>query len=539
MVDLEVENYMLNYIKKHKYFFAIILIVILFFSFSLIITHDTSHYHRYLKILYGEEPWYGWDVARGIVFPLYLFISQKLFGINVQSMLIPMFIMYLIMLIFINKFILDVSKEWGKWRKRALYILNIIFILFNPLIFGYYHVLLTEFIGMTSSVVSCYIAWKLLDLSFFENKFKYVLATLYFAIVGVIMWHLKQPHFGTIIFPLGISILLSIIKEFKLRNIIQRLSILIVVFIFIIGSLNIWNGFLKSRGVNFNSDRNIDNILGHQIIKAMYYFEMVSDEEFTKIEDYKYLSTEEVDLAKNYEKDKISFKIINIRNSNNKIIDQDILKYDNDLSAKTASIYVAKSLFKHPVLLLNGYMIDYLALIDVYKTKWDANGNHWVTDELAGKDFNVELIPIGMNIYRTGTNIFYVADDYYDEIIQYEQSFNQSILSHMYSNVFNINNLILFKLSFLLLPFVLFGKIIFSIVSKKTKKQMKTTDDAIIIILSYCFLHCLLHVYSGAIVDRYLMPAYGPLLFAYSILLIQTFCYIANKIKHKKVRSKK
>ena len=55
-------------------------------------------------------------------------------------------------------------------RKTKIILFSLLLIIFNPIIYGYYHVLLTEFIAMTFAVVSCYLAYKMLEVDFSNKK---------------------------------------------------------------------------------------------------------------------------------------------------------------------------------------------------------------------------------------------------------------------------------------------------------------------------------------------------------------------------------
>ena len=77
--------------------------------------------------------------------------------------------------------------------------------------------------------------------------------------------------------------------------------------------------------------------------------------------------------------------------------------------------------------------------------------------------------------------------------------------------------LLIFKLLFTLLPFLLVLSIFIRI--KGIIKQNKILD-LIIVLFGFSFLHVLLHVVTGAIIDRYVVPVFLPVLIGTIILNI-------------------
>lgn len=64
-----------------------ILITIMFFTYQVVITYDTSHYLWLTSLLTPSGNFQTWDVARGIVFPLLIRIFNILFGKSVLGVL--------------------------------------------------------------------------------------------------------------------------------------------------------------------------------------------------------------------------------------------------------------------------------------------------------------------------------------------------------------------------------------------------------------------------------------------------------------------
>ena len=71
----------------------------IFFSYKVVITYDSSHYLWLSSLLSKNGDFSTWDVARGPIFPLFIRICNVLFGFGVNGVLTGMFIFYLVMLV--------------------------------------------------------------------------------------------------------------------------------------------------------------------------------------------------------------------------------------------------------------------------------------------------------------------------------------------------------------------------------------------------------------------------------------------------------
>ena len=79
--------------------------------------------------------------------------------------------------------------------------------------------------------------------------------------------------------------------------------------------------------------------------------------------------------------------------------------------------------------------------------------------------------------------------------------------------------LIVFKILFALLPFSLIIAIVFRC-KNKNKEIQKRNLNLIIILLGFSFLHVMLHVVTGAIIDRYAIPAFISNILGTTILFV-------------------
>ena len=152
----------------------LILFGIIYFQFSLIVTPDGSQYFWYTRILDGDLPMSMWSNTRGFSFPILLYIFKHLFGSTPLGILIGFFLIYCI-LIFASALILkNILNKYNKNSKfNVLYwILYLLLIVFNPLIIGYSHTLLTEAIAPAIIILTVYLAYKWKDISWNTTRKK-------------------------------------------------------------------------------------------------------------------------------------------------------------------------------------------------------------------------------------------------------------------------------------------------------------------------------------------------------------------------------
>lgn len=200
---------------------GIIVLGILFFSYNILITLDASEYLGLANFIGTSKMYSDWVGHRGILFPLLLRIFQP-FGIeNKIFFLILMFIFYLIMIFTIIK-IYKKCKELEIINNKIFSVLFIVWIIFfvviNPIIFSYFHTIMTEFVAIPLILLSCYLSWKWIDTS--HKKLSVVFLTL----ITILLYHLKQSYVVAPLLAMLIASLISIIKKFNLSNFLYRIG---------------------------------------------------------------------------------------------------------------------------------------------------------------------------------------------------------------------------------------------------------------------------------------------------------------------------
>lgn len=513
-----------NFVDKNKnsiLIIASIVFVLFYFMYSVTILWDSAHYMTYVSILEGVNEWNTWDVVRGPVFPLLIFLSNILFGKTVQGLLILTFIFYSVMLLIVYK-ILNKILNNNKY-KNVLMIVIILLIIINPIIYGYYHALLTEFVAITLSILTCYLSWKYIEEIDYNWKFyKKVLYILFFGFLIIFSWYLKQPYVSTTLFPILIAMILSIFNNFSLKNILSKLAIIIFCFISLIIGIKGWNMFLNSKNINTNIDRNPTTTFSEGLINTIKNVDVVSSDKYTLFDvQNMLLSTEEKKVISNIIKNDGQFKIINIT-KDKKIIEQYFYE-TSTIGFKDSIIFMVKLLLKHPTLVVDTYFTNYLSISDIYGTTTSDGVAYYSTGKLDIK-FCSEICTIGYKPYNYTSNIFYMTEDRFELVKNYEQANYTPKIINFGMRKLGILYLFTYKITMILLPFSLIFSIIYKIINRK-KINIKGLD-LVIILLGYSLLHILVHIVSGAFIDRYATPAYLTSMLGIGILI---YTIIINK----------
>ena len=458
----------------------------------------------YVNILRGESSWATWDIVRGPVFPLLIYISNIVFAKSSIGLLMFSFLWYVLML-----FVLFLSLKrilgFRSVEKKVLISAIVLFTIINPIIFGYYHALLTEYIAITLAVVGCYISFKYLKTDFFENRKRFVYYSFLLTFLIIFSWFLKQPYFSVIFFPFLIANILAIVDDRSIKNFIVRAASLISSMLLLFLSLILWNYFLSFKGINLETNRNVTNGLGSRLVLTTDSFKIVEDEEV-------YLESSVIsnEHFSNSEKEMLlmgkEYKIVEIYDNNNRKLDMKIIETRNNLIPISSSIkFLVSEIFTRPALVLDSYFANYLAIINIYET-YTPDGIGYYVKRGFDWNFENENATIARRIFYNSNNIFHMSDEGLERVLQFNQINNPPLLLNRAMQVISAPSNYLFKFNFLVLPFT----ILVSIACKTyivIKKQKNDLINYVIILLGFSFLHILLHAITGALIDRYAVPA--------------------------------
>lgn len=507
--------------NKNKVLLISFFLLSIFFLVSPInIFWDSAHYTSFVSIFEGALPWKSWDIVRGPVFPLIIHLSNLAFGKTAVGLSITAYIFYLVGLISVYKIVVDSIRIDNKKEKIFLGILLGFYIL-DPIIYGYTHALLTEFVAIPFALLMCYLTWKWIDIDLLKNKKCFIILSIFFIISIPFSWHLKQPYLGITLFPILIAYIISCIKYSNKKNIISKSIVVLLCFISLIGSIKLWNAFLESKKINLNSERNVTQGFGKQLISGLNNYELIENETKTK-----YLSKEEKKLYKTGD-----YKIINVYSVSDKLVDQVLIKTDDtNISTIASSKFIITQLFQHPLLVMDSYATNYLALINFMPKKTDDEVVYYI-DKRIDLNYCHENCAIGLKPSVSGSNVVYMLDDAKIRVSNYEQYNDTPYLIRGYLRISSYLFLNIFKIVFLILPIICVCSLV-SLIKKKTK-----LTEIIVILSWYSLLHLLVHTVTGANIDRYASPAYMTTVIAivlYIYYLSVNCGYISKKEKSKK-----
>jgi len=536
--------------KFNLILFLIVFLTVFHFSFSPIITHDSAHYHSYLCILNGDTPWFQWDVVRGIIFPLIIKMMHFLFGYSIQGILILTYLAYLLLGIASCALIREVVEEVH--LQYISYILIIFFILLDPIIVGYYHTLLTEFVAATIILFSTLYAWRWKDVNIYDKtKYTFLLYSFFFILAAPFAWHLKQPYVAIVLLPVTGIIIISILNEFTLKNILQRFIILCLIILSLSISIFIWNKFLPGEGLAGDYSRSSTGLLSTRIFNGLYYFQLDN-----KIEDYK-----KEDIINNNlipENDRLIIlklldepsgryldsRLVNIYDLNNNLVYQSILVYKESKIEMTESIkFFIKNFIRHPILVIYGYIKNYLGIINIFQSFYSYQDDYQAGRFIITENFSLsrayENNIIAYRILRVdenNSNIFTMPDFLYTLVTPYKQNNKPPFIFKYLLNLSLNRSNFTFSMLFLIAPFLMLYfliKKLFMKIYRRQRLNCEKTDDMIIFLtfISFCFIF--LHALLGAIIDRYAFPVYPVILLGMILFLSKIYRHFKRSNSNK------
>lgn len=448
----------LNKLSKLPWFpICLIGLVIIFFSIRLVITYDSTHYLGYVDIFEGNLPASSWDIVRGPIFPAIIFLFDTIFGKTGTGILVGTFIFYLIFSAVCYK----LCKELCQGLKHKTLIQNILLavLILNPLILGYFHTLLTEFIAITFTVLNILLAYKWLSCNLHSKK-QIVLYALYFFFSVIFCYQLKQPYIIIAFIPFLIAAIISIVQKHTRFNIIYRLSTILLSIVFLFVSIFSWNKILVNMGVDMNTGRDSSSALSRQLLQA---YQITYDQDKDGIVD--------------------------------------------SLSVTDTIGVLFNDFISNPLHITTVYLSNYCGLISVCIIETNDLVNYISTFNLAGIN-TFENSIIGYRPYSDSSNLFdSMPEHLHDRATQYGESSHRGIIAFA-MNIFRIPTNLLFKLS---LIFCLPTLIFLIVVKIKTKNRNRTQLFYLnLILLGTSFAHIAISAGIGLIIDRYAIEAFIP-----------------------------
>ncbi len=497
----------LNWMNSNYKQLLFIMLIVFFFAFPVLILFDSGHYMQYVAIFERKLPFVSWDIVRGPVFPLLIHINNTLFGKSSTGLLFFPFIFYLLMLIFSKK-IIDIGLEGKTKLKSIAYVVFVLLVVINPIIYGYYHSLLTEFVAMTVAVVSSFFAWKLLYVLRTGNKKGFIWLSLYFILAFPFSWFLKQPYLSISFFPLLTAVFLSL---WELETWKKRLPIILV---FILSMLSlattifIWNKVLEVKSIERNTNRESANLVGFQLVAALT----------------------ELNTPISFSKSEIPDEVRVLDDEGNLISSIEIEVNQNRVITTSSGLkFLLKATTKHPKAVLKSYVNNYLAISNIYKFEREETEDDFkftIIERILPNHCFQNCI-IASDILKEKSNIYYMTPELSKLVVDYEQKVNPPPIASFFLGLNKNFSNVVTNYSILLLPVVLMISFVCYIVSikKKENSYLQKVLSLVVILLSYSFFHLLLHSFIGAIIDRYGSPVHITMFLGYIILILTAFSH--------------
>lgn len=520
----------INWTKVLKYFLVLVVVLICFYvfmKFTLLITYDGSKYYSYLDHFKGNKSIGEWDAIRGFSFPLILFIITSIFGDSIRGVLIGFFIFYIGMLYFAAKIIKILISDNGLDKRQASYwIMFICLFLFNPLIIGYGHTLLTEAVIPFFYMLYVYLCLKWNNYSLQNNKKRFILISILLIILGVFVWFIKQPYAPTLWTAIFLISILSGICHRKFRYFFEKFIVLILCIVFTVISIYSWNLLLSSN----NDKPKVSNssFLANGLVGFTYHYNPIDRSQFCNVDYIKNADISKKEKSTIYKlmKQKKNWcdylKFYNVIDLDKKIIDTEvIIQKSESISVNESLSFLLKSLTKHPILVLHSYYESYLSIIDLQKTKL---GTGYVSEGELSANVVHENVGIGYVVFTEGyRNCWWLWQDkselppelleLTDNMGNYESTTNTGSNWSVIMQILQDGSELSFKILLLIcLPLFIYSFLRFVF------QRNNLTYLTITMLCGMSFVHIMFHVFMSALIDRYCYPVY-PLMLLCLILL--------------------
>jgi len=502
---------------------------VIYFSYPLMVMPDSTEYYGYLKIFYGQESMSEWNIVRGPSFPFVMFLFTLVFGNTEQGILIGTFIMFAIMVL-IGWIMLKNINFRDNVQKVICYVIYTILLMFNPLIIGYMHGLLTEFLSIPMLFIYGLLSFRWINKD--DKIWKKILFSASLVLGSVFMWFVKQPYVFLALAPTVVAAFISIVNKPKIKNIIYRVGIILLSVIAIVISIKIWNLILVKNNVDMDTGRDTNTFIKTAVINGNTSFSIdFYQDHYEKeyIENSNLISDENkaeilkiIDGQSEYK----SFKLINVfrdfssREESN--LEEKLVmfsKEDKYTTSDALKMYFTL-LAKYPGKTINSYYMNYLALSDIVPSMRHKDANEYYPASVGG--FYYENKTIGYSMYSDDDNMLWLNEDHYlyKNVRDLKTDNNSSAdVNRVVNENFDKVNFV-FKATMVITPFLLIYLIIKIIVLRKGKRKNCNIELATIL-LGSSFIHLMFHTLTGAIIDRYAIPVFPSIIISMLIVVFE------------------
>ena len=502
---------------------SIVFATITFLKFTVFISVDGSWYYNYLKYFRGEASLGEWNTTRGFSFPLIIYFITSLFGDNVNGIVFGFYLFYLGLIIISMKLLNAIIKE-NKMEKGQIryWIVYIALFMFNPLIIGYSHTLLTEAVMPFFYMLGIYLNYKWNEITFKNNRKKFIIYSILLILLGIFIWFIKQPYAPAYWIMIFITGVLSGIHFNNIKYFFEKIIVFVLCLIFTFIAIFAWDKILEFNG--HTADNTNSSILSGSLVGYYYHYHpidqttycndnYVNSANFSQNIRSKLLnmSQENKDWCQNVK----VYEIYGIRGN---YIESDAILDKTSMFDNLA--FLLNSIVKHPILVIHSYYENYLGIIDLENTdisKFIPYGyiDSGVYRENSGIGYAV--FNPNINNYWWGDGelekVYPIVKEYSDYMKKYESNTGDKNAISAVMRILEDGSNITFKVFLLVcLPIFIYSLIMYI-------KYRESKSYLLICLLSgSAFTDIAFNAVMSAIIDRYAYPVY-PLMILCIIIL--------------------
>ncbi len=492
--------------KKWLKYISCIILILSFVSVPIYFTVDSAWYLSYLKYFEGREAFGSWQLIRGWFFPALLYVASKIFGLTSQGMLCPMLLFYMATIVFCLYFFSIIQKQ--KEFKYLKYLIVFI-IAFNPIIFGYYHVLLTEFVGATLCIINlvCF-----LGLNYKRkggDREKIFLSIIILSINLIISYSVKQTYIAFIIIPYVMCEILFIAKNRKKSEIGVMLITVTLAMISLFGSNRLWMNYVKN-GNFFDGTRRVSGdvsasgiALSSSLVNGATYFQIVDENTVAILND-------RMDVESTFQ---------------------------YPVSENSSLSYVIRCFKESPQKLIKGYIDNYLVLTNFYGRGEDRKSA--IKEPSFNRGNENSKIASAFGWYSRGHE-FYVDQGYeslgeifqYNDLTQFKFPVDSSkIIEVLYKNKYvNTLSKATFTFCLMLAPILFVGLLTYILFCIIKNRNINIKMEICFIMESTVFGYIAALAILNNQIDRYCFPVFIVAILATFLIFYEGIRFICNYI---------
>ena len=393
--------------------------------------------------------------------------------------------------------------------------LTLLLILFNPVLYGYFRTLMTEFVAIPIILINCLLCYKWIQSD------KWIKYSIIFSIISIFLWFLKQQYLIITLSSILISLIISCFyKNWKIM--LKKITTVFIVIIMVFSSITLWKNFLEKNDVNYEDGQNSSFYLSRSILIGNKNFRIYHEKESLTIDDIEndlYINNADKEKLINIINGQINenFEIFSIYDEYNNIKYKDILYYDNPkITVFEALKFNINTIIHEPIVSFKAYLSNYLATINLYQSERNGYGDY-VPEPRLGY-FNHENYYSALHHLESDNNFLWMTKDKEKPVENLKVKNNASPILKKTIQKISVIGLDSFKILGLALPLLFIYNLFTTVKSLKNKKPNKYGNIATIL-FGTCFIYMLFLSYTDAIIDRYAYVLYPEMVLGVSFMI--------------------